>query len=376
MRILFASLVVISILSIGSCIHDSVSPVSQNPAEINLKWNPSYPNENIEDALTGLFWCLSHVGAHNTNANASGIEVSSNNILLKTASLGFSTQAQESIGALHQSIIRSQEYIQNNSIDLGRYITLLIGASNHYYRITGIPAKLDQQMANYSLLSETGFVNNSSISDHHRTLQFSEQKGLNQLFISTEIDSITGSILEFETMELMDNGQFKYAIYDSDSQRISAALTDASNAGKPAKCMWCHESNVNPMFKTQNDYAGFLTFQQLQDTLVHFRSQLNSKQAFLPDGVDFSQKQAHTQMELQYIMFKQPSPMRLANEWNMTINEVTQLLTNETRFNYPEFPFLPLGYNRNDIEKHAPVRGLLTSGSVRERSPFEVNYID
>jgi hypothetical protein len=376
MRILSTSLFFTLILSLGSCIHDPISPIPKSPQEINLKWNASYPEEKMENAVIGLFWCLSHLGAKNTNPNSSGIEVTANKIHINTSYLGFSETGKTSIESLHQSIINSPEYIHNNSIDLGRYITLLVGASNHYYKITEVPETLGQQIAKYTLRSEKGFVNNSTISKHHRSIQFSSQEGLNKLFLSTELDSITANILEFETMELMKNGQFRYAIFDSDSHRISSALTDGGNAGKPAKCMWCHESNINPSFNPQNDYLGYLTFQQLQDTLLYFRSELKSKQGLLINGVNFLEKRQHTQMELQYIMFKQPSPMRLANEWNISISEVEQLLVNEPMVDYHEFSFLPLGYIRNNIEKYAPAKGLLTSEFVREKSPLEVNYID
>ena len=200
MRVILTFLLIISMLIMESCVHDPISPMVQNPDEINLKWNQSYPNENVADALTGLYWCLSHVGAQNTNPSSSGIEFNDNKLKLRIASLGFTPDAKKMMEVLHQSIINSPEYIQNNSIDIGRYITLLIGSSDHYYRITGIPEKLGQQLDDYSLLPETGFVNNSSISSHHRTIQFSvcarvrfgcEQSGSGkQLFEVIGIDSV------------------------------------------------------------------------------------------------------------------------------------------------------------------------------------------
>ncbi|MFT4752810.1 MAG: hypothetical protein ACI85Q_000346 [Salibacteraceae bacterium] len=376
MRVTIISFLAFFILSIISCIHDPISPIEQNPEEINLQWNASYASEKKEDALTGLFWCLSHLGAQNTNTTSSRIEVAGTIIHLHIGYLGFSHQAKASLTQLHRSILQSPEYIQNNTVDIGRYITLLIGASAHYYHITGIPENLTQQLAPYSFAPETGLVNNSSISDNHRTIQFSTQHGLKQLFLSTEIDSITGDTLEFETMELMGNGQYKYAIFDANRQRIPSADKGGVNAGKPAKCMWCHESNINPLFQIQNDYTGYLTFQQLQDTLVHFRNELGHTQSFLQNGVDFSKNQQHTQMELQYLMFKQPSSVRLANEWNINVNEVEQLLANQATFTNPEFAFLPAGYIRNNIEMYAPFQGLITSDNVREHSITEVNYID
>lgn len=376
MRALFFSVSIGFMLSLGSCVHDPITPMEHNPAEINLLWNASYPDEKMEDAILGLYWCLSHIGAKNTNSTSSGIEVKSTLITLNTNAIGLSKNAQNSINSLHSKIQKSPAYIQNNAIDLGRYITLLIGASEHYYRITDVPESLQNQLANYTLVSEKGYVNNSIISDHHRIIQYTQPAGLKQLFISVEIDSNTQEILEFETMELMDNGQFKFAIFDADSQRIPAAIKQGSNAGKPAKCMWCHESSINPLFRIQNDYAGFLTFLELQDTLISLQDELELKQSFLANGVDFSQKQQHAQMELQYLMFKQPSPMRLANEWNMSVTDVRQLLATEQLYSNPEFPFLGDGYDRNQMEAYAPFNGLLTSSNVRESSPIEVNYID
>jgi hypothetical protein len=359
-----------------SCIHDPVSPIPISPNDIQLKWNPSHSTEKMEDAITGLNWALSMVGGTNTNNSTNGFIVNGTSISLNLSQINFSAQGHSALFSLHKAIQNSDEYRNTHHIDLGRYITLLIGSSAHYYRIVDVPLHLKQVVSSYQIQPSQGFVNNSSISDHHRTIRFSAQNGLNQLFISTEVDSVNGTILEFETMELMANGQFKFAIFDADSHRISSAYKTGNNAGKPAKCMWCHESNVNPLFKSQNDYSGFLTFQQLQDTLLHFNNEIKTKQSFVNQGVNFTNTQAHTQMELQYIMFKQPSVSRLANEWGMTETEVKNMLANYTPNSYPEFPFLDPGYNRTEIEVYAPFNGLRTSLNVREFSPIEVNHID
>ncbi len=369
---------VITILfcSMISCIHDPISPIPDSPDEIQLKWNASYENDKIDDAILGLNWALSQVGGKNTRNSTNGFEINEQTITLNLNQIQFSEKGYLAMFSLHQSLKNSETYYKNGSIDVGRYITLLIGSSIHYYRFVNMPAHLSEVISKYKLQPQKGFLNNSAISPNHRTLAFSAPEHLNQLFLSSEIDSVTGRTIEFETMELGSNGQIIFGIFDADSHLVNSADPSISASGKPAKCMWCHESKINPLFRTQSDSLGFLTANQLRDSLVSFRQIHIESQSHLSSGIYYSKLEAHVQMELQYILFKQPSPMRLANEWNMTQNKVETLLANQPRFTYPEFPFLPAGYIRNNIESYAPFIGLLTSKSVREPSPYEVNYID
>ena len=367
---------VLVLIGFNSCVHDPIASVSDSPNEIHLKWNASYPNEKISDAIIGLNWTLSHVGARNTNNTTNRFQINGHIITIYLPQIGFSNHAYSAMYSLHESIQKSDEYIKNGNIDLGRYITLLIGSSAHYYRLVNMPNHLKDVISKYSVNSKKGFVNRSSISPNHRIIAFSSPQNLNQFFLSSEIDSVTRKILEFETMEITSNGQVIFGIFNTDSQLVYTADPSISLSGKPAKCMWCHESKVNPLFSNQIDSIGYLTSMQLHDSLDHFGNLLVNSQKSLSNGVDFTRLNDHIQMELQYIMFKQPSSMRLANEWNMSITKVELLLVNESRFTYPEFPFLPEGFHRDNIEKHAPYDGLLTSPNVRESSNYEVNYID
>lgn len=140
--------------------------------------------------------------------------------------------------------------------------------------------------------------------------------------------------------------------------------------------MWCHESRLNPLFTSQRPMPDFLDPQVLQDTLMYFRDQLSQRQRGLIDGVDFTALQAHAQMELQYLMFKHPSNMRLANEWQLTPEDVDEILGPQPMWVNQEFSFLLPGYARELVEVHAPVRGLPTSTFVREKSSVEVDYIE
>ena len=195
--------------------------------------------------------------------------------------------------------------------------------------------------------------------------------------MTTEVDPISQEIYEYETLELLPNGQLRFGIFDANGIRIPAADATHTNAGKAAKCMWCHESTINPLFAPQTDYPNYLTYNELQNTLQGYRIQHNdNKTTLFPNGVDFTQTQQHTLTELLYISFMEPSAERLSFEWNLPLPEVENMLSGLETHIYDEFPFLGNLYHREDIEPFAPFQGLQVSSSVREPSEIEVNYLD
>jgi len=357
-----------------SCANDTVSDLIETKTLINLKYN-TYQTGTIQDAKIGLTWALSQIGAKNT-VSFNGIILSNNTFTIDFEKLGFNENAKIQLEKLHNKIKKTPAYKVNNNIDLGRYVTLVIGASEHYFKITGVPENLNDILENYNLKPDKGYVNNSIISLKHRVVEFSAQNNLKQLFLTQEIEPNTQEVLEFETIEIMDNGQLKYGIFDANGIRKNVATPTISTAGKPGKCMWCHESNINRLFSIQDDFDGFIPYLQFNDTLVKYNDALKEKQLDLVNGVDFSQKQDHTKMELLYISFMEPSAEVLSKEWNLTINEVQNKLMSLQTHNHEEFSFLGELYHRNEVEQFAPFISLQVSSSVREASQIEVNHID
>lgn len=367
-------LVLLLVISFTSCLQNVEEIADENNAIINIKWNFSYPEDSIEKARLGLSWCYSMVSAKVLNS-----VVLPNNDALFTVNINdiaLDENALLKIKILHHKIKETEAYKQTKSIDLGRYISLLIGASEHYYSITNVPNTLDELLLNYNLKPTKGYVDNSTVSLKHRIIEFSNQQKTKQLFLSNEIDPQTNKIVEYETIEIMENGQLKFGIFDSNKNRVNAANNEHTTAGKPAKCMWCHESNINQLFTNQSNFSGYLTNTQLNDTLIKFNNGLRTQQNLLTEGVKFNNRQEHVLLELAYITFMEPSALRLSNEWNMNINDVKNLLSSLPTHEHHEFPFLGDLYNRNDVENFAPYKSLKTSTNVREASVNEVNYID
>lgn len=357
---------------LSGCKHDPVL-ISEEPSQITLCWNKAYETESIDQVMLGLNWTLATVGAKYKTSFKINQE---NRILVSIGELGFSSNAKKQFERLHEKLKTTEEYQQWGAVDVGRYVTLILGASEHYYAINEIPKTLPEILNKYQLESESGYVTNSGISSHHRIISFSKQVGLRQFFLSKEIDSVNGEILEYETIEVMENGHLKFGVYDVDSNRLNASNPLFSSAGKPAKCMWCHESQIVPAFNIQKNVTGYLSYLQFKDKLTQFDMELKEKQLQHKSGIDFSKKQDHVQMELLYISFMNPSAMRLANEWGMSEDAVLSKLQGQTSVSNTEFPFLGLLYNRNDIRHLAPYMGAEVSTSVREFSINEVNYIE
>lgn len=358
-----------------SCESDTYYELMNQETTIHLQWNKAYGDDSVDKSLIGLKWALSYIGATLPSSN-SGFTTVNSIITIDISNLGFSPKAQEQFLKLNNKIKATEEYKTNNTVDLGRYVTLLLGASEHYYEIIGTPKTLDDVLGDYTLLPQKGYVNNSEVSLEDRIIQFSEQNGFNQVFLTEEVDPISGEIYEYETIELLPNGQLRFGIFDANGNRENNANATHSGAGKPAKCMWCHESGIQQMFQSQDNYPSYLSYTDFQNTLIQYRESNRAQKLALTDGVDFSKTQQHTLTELLYISFMEPSAERLSLEWNMPLSQVQTKLASLPTHVYTEFPFLGTLYNRNDIEDLAPYKGLAVSTSVREASTIEVNHLN
>lgn len=375
MRSIKSHICIIVCIICSSCANDSYTDLVEIDTSINLKWNKAYEEDSIEKAVIGLKWSLSYIGA-TILSNNEGIKISDSLINIDINSLGFDAHAKSKLIILSNKIKNSEEYKVTGTIDLGRYVSLLIGASEHYYQFVNMPNNLDNILKNYTLLPEKGYVNNSGISLKHRIIGFSDQEGLNQFFISEEVDSLTGFIYEYETIELMANGQLRFGIFDANGIRMNGANPSHTNAGKPAKCIWCHESGINPLFKPQRNFPDFLTADELQQRLLSYRTSHNELKSTLVNGVDYTKTQEHTLTELLYISFMEPSAERLALEWNLPFEAVQEKLKNLDTHMHEEFPFLGNLYYRKEVETYATFLSVEYPETIRETSPNKINLLN
>ncbi len=371
---------VLFVIVFASCSKAIIDDTPNEESQITLRWFPSHSIDTFEKNRIALEWCLSYLGANVAEQSVlTGIHYSNPTVTLDVESLGFSDEAVNQLKKLHDIFKNSEEYRTHNAFDLGKYIAMTLGSSYHYYKITGAPAHIDSYTTAYHFNALQGYIDNSSISlpGVHRIISYSPlDTSERQAFISSEIDPATNEIKEFETLERMPNGKPKFAVFDADGFLIPNADGAVSAAGKPGKCLWCHEVSIQTLFTDQNDFTGFLSFTQLTDTLNFYNFQLRNYQDNLWQNPNIQNKALHTNMELSYISYMEPSAERLAKEWNLSEGQVQDLLASIPTHTHSEFPFLGTLYHRNDIDSFAPYATIQPPSSIREQSIHEPNLLN
>lgn len=353
--------------------------------KINLRWIPAYEGEGKEQVETGLLWSLSFLGATLPEGGfQSAIRYfTDTQFELDISNLGFSEAAKTALRSIIKALKTSEEYEQHNAIDLGRFLVLTLHSSWHYYQITGADQSLEAFQKKYAGLPTQQFpVLNSSVAHVNRLLHFHISENISDMhFLAEETEenidtTLMHQINHYEVFDIMPNGQLRFAIYDERGQLSPAAPVATTQAGKPSKCLWCHETAIQPLFNPTPNVEGFMTSESFQIKIDSARILLENYRAGLKSDIDFRQGQAHTQSELLYISFMEPSALRVANEWRMTVEEVKSILTDFPTHTFDEFPFLGDLYWRNTIDSLAPYQSLNPPASIREPNDQEPNLFD
>jgi hypothetical protein len=350
--------------------------------QINLQWTKSYPGESRSQITTGLMWNLSYLGAKlpKGSMKKSVHWMDGNMFSLDISALGFSESAIEAFRILFEQIKISDEYIKTGAIDLGRFTVLTLNSSYHYYAITGAASSLTQYRNQFLFSSSKAAIINSSIAKGHRVVSIADAEDISKLaFIAEEG---TGSVeeenfvaQEFETLDIMPNGQLRFALYDKNGELKSAASEQLTVAGKPAKCIWCHEINMQSL-NEMGSVPSYVTYEAFRDIIQKAKEAISRYRKGLSSDIDFSKTQDHTQGELIYIGFMEPSSYRLANEWRMSEDEVLARLKGLVTHRHGEFNFFGSElYHRKDVDQLAPYAVLAVPDDAREPSLYEPEII-
>ncbi len=367
-----------------ACVHKEEMMVNNGFAEskfaINLKWNKAYKTQTKQEAEIGFLWALSFLGADLPKGSFSEAIVWNGNTLnVNFNRIGFNEKGLDAISRLIYLFKQSEEYKKTGAIDLGRFIALTLNSSNHYYAITGI-AKTFNEFKKDKIFDSKQFVaTNSTISSHDRIIDLPDSNNTDYIrdaYIANEctgkVSDGNNKITSFEVTEQMRNGQFRFAIYDTTGVLLSAAN---GAAGKPAKCLWCHEIYIQTLHADQVDEPSFYSAEEFKYIVLRNTSALRNYRNTLQGDIDYEKKQDHTFTELLYISFMEPNAERLALEWGMSIDSVKEKLAGLSTHLHPEFGYLGELYFRDEIDKLAPYLSIKPPSSAREKSLYEPDLI-
>jgi hypothetical protein len=370
----------IGLVYFSSCKRDEPSPWPEPViTTIKLVWYQSYESENKADVEKGLLWTLSFLGANLEDETAYGWN--GDTLTVDAEKLGLADEGLEPMLSLFNIMRNSEEYEANGAFDMGRFAALTLLSSNHYYKITGVPKTLEEWMAQVPSNKNLYAITESTVSivDRLISMNDSSNKSFGDHFIAYEgfLDTADQSfeLKEYEVFDIMPNGQMRFAIYGLDGKLKTAADEVYSLGGKPSKCVWCHETNINPNFANAQDVDGFKTVDQFNNEVADWQSWLDTYKQTLNPSFEMLEKQDHTFAELLYIGFMQPNATRLAAEWNMTKSEVENKLNSIETHNHEEFSFMNGLYFRHLIEAFGPFEVISVPFDAREASINEPNLL-
>jgi hypothetical protein len=366
---------------LGSCTEKDIGSPSDSRDVIELRWLKAYPRESRSDVETGLLWGLSLLGAR-LPKGAQVVRWQGDQMAVDLARAqvleGTTPAWRELIGAMKAS----GEYQVHGALDVGRFLALTLGSPNHYYALTGARANYEIARARYRFDSKSAAVVRSAVAHGSRRIELSIAESAGQLaFVAFEG---TGSLAdgtfdahEMELLDMMPNGQLRFALYGLDGHLKPGATPELTAAGKPAKCMWCHESGLQPTFVDYPGARGYYDRREFEGMLRERRELLHAYRDGVDTQIEYRNRQDHTYAELLYLTFEEPSRERLAREWGVSPERAAEILRGKPTHPQAEFDYLGSElYRREDVEELAPYSVLAAPQSIREASVREPHIVE
>jgi hypothetical protein len=366
------------------CSKQDKPAVVNDSTTLTLRWVKAYDNETKDKVENGLKWALLFLGAElNLGSYESAVTWKQPDKLeVDFSKLGFSSEGLDALAKLTSEIKKSGEYTEKGGIDIGRFIMLTVNSPHHYYKITNAPKTIDDFRKRVSFDTKKAGIIESNIAKGHRVINVPDMNStdiLRSAFASAEgSGSITeGSfkISEHEVFDIMPNGMLRFMLYDEAGKLKAAGDTSLGGAGKPSKCLWCHEIVIQPAFISKTHVSGYHSPKEFDDIVNKQMELLKAYRKNLKQDIDYGKTLEHTFTEILYISFMEPSAERLVNEWGIPLEQVKEKLKGLPTHTHHEFPYLGLLYNRSDVEKFAPFSFIRVPESAREPSNYEPDLI-
>lgn len=376
-----ASLVAVLLCAVAGCTRTNHAPPQDESLAIKLRWIKSYPSQTQSKVDTGLYWALSFLGAR-LPEEADVLVWNDSLVTVDLGAAGVSDASKEAWRKLLTLLKSSEEYQKMGAIDIGRFVYLSLCSANQYYALTGVSPNYADFRAKHEFAAKQMAVVQSAVAYGNRLIELENGNAINSVsFVAYEG---TGSLAEhtfqkqdIETLDLMDNGQLRFGLYDLDGHLKTGASPALTAAGKPSKCLWCHEINLQPPFSNVTDVPGYYGTKEFKDQLAKDTKIVAAYRKTLKSKVYFSHLQDHSHAEALYMSFAEPTVSRLAVEWNLPPDRVRDLLASKNLKPHPHSKKIDdeiLGdelYDRNDVEPLAPYQSVRGSTDMRETSAYE-----
>jgi hypothetical protein len=326
-----------------------------------LSWTPSAVGVDAAALRQGLDWNLGLLGAL-PPADGSHLAVDDTvvpwRVDLDLAAVGFDAAALAVWEAILPEVWESEELAQTGTVDVGRLLMLSLHEPWRYAAFTGAcsslsgweSARLDPAPEFYdvvvSLLAEGGRTVALPPADVPIVdVAFRMETGV------VPVDDPEWTALEVEVLDLMPNGQQRFAAYDAGGAWRPESDATVVRAGTSGRCQWCHEGNLQLGTYENPSTAEAISYAEWESRIGAWQVALDAWRAGLDSSIDWEDRAAHTQGELLVREFLLPSTDRVAAELGVSAAEVTDLLgAGEADEEYP---------TRGEVHLRAAVDALL-----------------
>lgn len=352
---------------------------------IKLRWIKSYPSQSQSQVDTGLFWALSFLGAK-LPADAAVISWEGTMVTLDLHAAGVAESSNAAWKKLLYVLKSSDEYRMMGGLDIGRFVFLSLCSSYQYYALTGVSPNYAQFRAGHEFAPKQVAIVESGVAHGNRLIEVGKGADIKSVaFVAFEgtgaLQDHSFQKADIETLDLMENGQLRFGLYDLGGQLKDTTTPALTAAGKPSKCLWCHEINLQLPFRNVTDLEGYYTTKEFKELLSRATRVIDSYRKTLAAKVDFTHRQDHSNAEDLYLSFAEPTAIRLAAEWNMPLDRVKLLLAERNLKTHPHSERVDddvLGdnlYDRNEVDSLAPYATIRGPSDMREASRYEPNLL-
>lgn len=349
------------------------TPAPSSPPSLSLpiRWvrgaEPAGP-EGLSRMRSGLLWALSNLGALPPREVESFLRdvvetPEGARFTLDLAAAGFPVRARAALARAIEPLRASDELSLHGAVDAGRFLMATVHQPWRYYEITLACSSLEDWKARHlHPAADTYAVTLSQLTTGHRRVLVNpvppdETSVSGIAFLAAEG---TGSLAdgtfqaqELETLDVMPNGQQRFALYGLDGALKPAASPDLTPAGQPGKCQWCHEMRLQLGTPANPAAAGSLTTASFQERIHLFQDRIERYRRTLETSVDFETYRVHQWAEEIVEEFLSPSPERLSREWSVPVGRVVSALSEAglVPHRHPEFPAWGDLYRRADADR-------------------------
>ena len=349
-------------------------PAPESTDSVRLVWYRSEATETWPQARSGLDWTLSQLGATPPEGGGAQIEIATGServeFVLDVATLGLSVEGQDVLAEVAAELAADEP-----GADVGRFLMRSLQEPWRYYAMTGACSSRSEWEAKEQNVPLAYAVTTSQLSaGHRRVLLNAAPESIDAIAFLAEEGSgslVDGDFVvgESEVVDVMTNGQFRYAVYDEAGGLIPAGKTSPS--GTPGKCSWCHEWHIQPGTPENQSASGYLSYAEFMIERDAAQARIQAHREALATSVDYETYEVHAYAERLVEGFLFPDAARVAAEWQVPVATVVSTL-GEGDLGQPDFGWTNR-YARADVDAASPTAPSVTSlPSARELADDDV----